>query len=111
MDRVDYQLRTEKETIAFKKLTEKSVSMYTDCLLYTSLQLPGEKIGRFYGAIRPVLQFIRTAVFFIDLCKKFLIHAPMVDCQYNCRIGVKILLLNPADKPNRFKMCIRDSTP
>lgn len=30
VDRVDYQLRTEKETIAFKKLTEKSVSMYTD---------------------------------------------------------------------------------
>ena len=28
--RQDYQLRTEKETIAFKKLTEKSVSMYTD---------------------------------------------------------------------------------
>lgn len=32
---------------------------FTDRL--TALQLPGKKIGRFYGAIRPVLQFIRTA--------------------------------------------------
>ena len=33
----------------------------------------------------------------------------MVACQYNCRIGVKILLLNPADKPNRFSGRIRDN--
>lgn len=30
VDRVEYQLRTQTETIAFEKITEKSVSMYTD---------------------------------------------------------------------------------
>ena len=30
VDRVEYKLRTQTETIAYKKLTEKSVSMYTD---------------------------------------------------------------------------------
>ena len=51
VDRVDYQLRTEKETIAFKKLTEKSVSMYTDQRKVVQKGENGEKRSHLQGSL------------------------------------------------------------